>query len=323
MRRSFFLSLSAICLSSSFSAEASPFVMGDIFAGIGNGQVAHFSNTGVLKETLNSGQGGFTTGMAFDGDGKLYSTNFSAGNITRYDTNGVILPPNPFASPGSSPESIAFSTSGTFYVGRAGGQVQRYSSTGTLQQTFGMASASDWIDLAADQTTLFFNDEGGLIQRWNVATDTALGAFANNTANGGTASYALRILGNGNVLSAANNIVTQYDAMGTLLGTYDVAGVDGFFALNLDPDGTHFWSGSYVTNSLYRFSIGSFGADVSNQSFATGGQLFGVALAGEITVGGPPPPTVPEPATWAMMLGGFGAIGGAMRSRRRVAVSFG
>lgn len=31
----------------------------------------------------------------------------------------------------------------------------------------------------------------------------------------------------------------------------------------------------------------------------------------------------PEPASWAMMLGGFGMIGGAMRARRRTAVSFG
>jgi hypothetical protein len=27
--------------------------------------------------------------------------------------------------------------------------------------------------------------------------------------------------------------------------------------------------------------------------------------------------SVPEPATWASMLGGFGALGGALRSRRR------
>lgn len=30
-----------------------------------------------------------------------------------------------------------------------------------------------------------------------------------------------------------------------------------------------------------------------------------------------PPPAVPEPATWAMMLIGFGAVGGAMRARRK------
>jgi len=32
-------------------------------------------------------------------------------------------------------------------------------------------------------------------------------------------------------------------------------------------------------------------------------------------------PGVPEPASWAMMLGGFGLVGGAMRSRRRTTVS--
>ena len=35
-------------------------------------------------------------------------------------------------------------------------------------------------------------------------------------------------------------------------------------------------------------------------------------------------PIVPEPATWAMMVGGFGMVGGAMRAgRRRLTVSFG
>jgi len=41
---------------------------------------------------------------------------------------------------------------------------------------------------------------------------------------------------------------------------------------------------------------------------------------------GPPPSTidgaVPEPASWAMMLGGFGAVGGAMRARRRTRIRF-
>jgi len=32
---------------------------------------------------------------------------------------------------------------------------------------------------------------------------------------------------------------------------------------------------------------------------------------------------VPEPASWALMLGGFGLVGGAMRTRRKAAVSFG
>ena len=42
----------------------------------------------------------------------------------------------------------------------------------------------------------------------------------------------------------------------------------------------------------------------------SGNQLDNIRVAG-----------VPEPASWAMMLGGFGLVGGAMRSRRKV-VSF-
>jgi hypothetical protein len=37
----------------------------------------------------------------------------------------------------------------------------------------------------------------------------------------------------------------------------------------------------------------------------------------------PPPPAVPEPASWALMLAGFGLVGAAMRGRRRSSVSFG
>nr|WP_084192404.1 PEPxxWA-CTERM sorting domain-containing protein [Parasphingorhabdus marina] len=29
-------------------------------------------------------------------------------------------------------------------------------------------------------------------------------------------------------------------------------------------------------------------------------------------------PAVPEPATWAMMIGGFGLVGGAMRRRKKL-----
>jgi len=35
-----------------------------------------------------------------------------------------------------------------------------------------------------------------------------------------------------------------------------------------------------------------------------------------------PPPSVPEPATWAMVIGGFGLVGGVMRSRHKAAATF-
>ena len=60
-------------------------------------------------------------------------------------------------------------------------------------------------------------------------------------------------------------------------------------------------------------------------SFSTGGGSLYVNWQGvqtftgaTVALGG----AVPEPASWALMLGGVGLVGGALRSRRRQAVSF-
>ncbi len=63
--------------------------------------------------------------------------------------------------------------------------------------------------------------------------------------------------------------------------------------------------------------------NVAQYQHATGDyrQLFGNALA--LTAGAPSVAAVPEPATWAMMIGGCGMVGGSMRYRRRkTTVSF-
>jgi hypothetical protein len=48
-------------------------------------------------------------------------------------------------------------------------------------------------------------------------------------------------------------------------------------------------------------------------SLGTNGQTFGNVLLSSFAV----TPNVPEPATWAMMLVGFGGIGFAMRRNRK------
>ena len=52
---------------------------------------------------------------------------------------------------------------------------------------------------------------------------------------------------------------------------------------------------------------------------ASAGGLF--AFGGAVLNAGPP--AVPEPASWAMMVGGFALIGGALRARQKAGVSFG
>ena len=93
--------------------------------------------------------------------------------------------------------------------------------------------------------------------------------------------------------------LTAFDAMGN-------AETDAFFSYMLDPNGENKFAfdatnGEYFTNLSYNIVGGT--ADAIRQvriASAEGGV-----------------PAVPEPATWAMMLLGFGATGFAMRRRRQ------
>jgi hypothetical protein len=57
---------------------------------------------------------------------------------------------------------------------------------------------------------------------------------------------------------------------------------------------------------------------VSNSNVGVPGRLIFNVRGGVVSV----PDAVPEPASWAMMIGGFGLIGGALRRRVRTSVSF-
>src|SRR4029078_13071717 len=89
------------------AASAAPFNTGDVFAAVNNGNVFQYRSSGSFIQTLNTGQGGYTTGMAFDTAQNLNVTNFSAGSITRFKPDGTILPPNPYISPAASPQSLS------------------------------------------------------------------------------------------------------------------------------------------------------------------------------------------------------------------------
>ena len=202
------------------------------------------------------------------------------------------------------------------YVGQAGGAIVRLSGTGTVAQTYGISGHSDWIDLAADQTTMYYTHEGSTILRHNLTTDTGMSDFA----SGLTHAFALRILGDGGVLVADQNDVKRFDSSGTQVATYDVSGENSWFSLNLDPDGTSFWSGSYGSGSLYKFDIAT---GTLLDSFSTGhgsGALYGVSVFGERTAATVTAVPLP-PAGW-MGLGMLGALAGlgVIRRRRMTAV---
>ena len=99
--------------------------------------------------------------------------------------------------------------------------------------------------------------------------------------------------GTASLISFGTGIASQFQIVGTSLGFAQFAGDTVF--------------------------TGSF----SNPVFSPGTYKFGGFSSGTLTISAIAA-AVPEPATWAMMIAGFGMVGGALRHRRgNVRVSFG
>ncbi|MBI4136667.1 hypothetical protein HY469_01240 [Candidatus Roizmanbacteria bacterium] len=295
------------------SHAATTWNVGDVFVGISSGQYQVYDNAGVFKETVTDAQGnGFTTGCAFNNAlDKLYTTNFSNAKVNTFDNaspHTALQANDPTVdSPGVlSTESIVFAANGDYYVGHADGtsDVVKYNSGGVFQTAYDVPDdnrGSDWVDLAADQNTLFYTSEGRAVQRYDLSANAPLANFA--VLPGAGNAFALRILtpgdGSGGVLVADGGDIKRLDGTGTVVQTYDVAGEDFWFALNLDPNGTSFWSGDFGTSNFYRFDIATGAVEVGpiNTGTTPGLTLFGLCVKGEITAAKPEITLEPTTAT--------------------------
>ena len=270
------------------------FAVGDVFAAKGGGEVERYSNTGTLLDTLNTTAGGsFQTGMCFDPTGNLYTTDFSAGSITKFDSSGNVLAAT-WATGLGSPESCVRNAAGHFFISQVGGGgIREVDAAGATVATY-LAGRTDWIDLASDQCTMFISDESATIKRWNVCTNLAMANFA--TLTGSCTGLRVRAA-LGDLLVACGDRVYHLDSLGAQLPSY--MGVPSFgaaqsdlFALNLDPDATTFWTGSIGSNNVFRVNIAT-GALVNTFTVVTSGGLFGLAVFGEITAAQPSPSPSP------------------------------
>jgi len=261
-----------------------------VFAGVGNGTIKEFSPSGTLVQTLHTSSASYNTGMCFDSAGDLYGTEFGSNTISKFDNSGNLLNGSFGSGYNSDDESCSVDASDHIYVGEAdgAGTVLKFDTSGNLLATYNPAHqdrGTDWVDIDKDQKTLFYTSEGDSVKRFDVSTNTQLADFADSLP--ASPCYALRILPDGGVMVACTSEVIRLNSSGNVVQTYTpTGGASLLFSLNIDPDGTTFWTGDLDTGTIYHFNIAT-GAQLGSFNTSPNTSLAGVAVYGEHTSGGP------------------------------------
>ena len=332
--------LGAVALSGSVAPASaapcsSPFVKGDVFASVGSGTVDVFTPNGTSVCSLDDGTGAeFTTGSGFDKAGNFYVTNFGAAGVAKFNNSGGLVA-GTFMTPGAqgtpelfSPISVGPFSGSSFVGGPGGASIDQYdTASGALIKSFTVqggngTGGTDWVDLGLDGHTILYDGEGTIIRTFDLSTNTQGPDFA--TAPNSSV-FALRVIPDGtfkgDVLAADSAEAVMFDSSGALTKSYALPGNEGQdFSLNLDPNGTDFWTGDSESGLVWEVNIAT-GAIDEQFNTGHGGTFFGLSVFGEITSGGGG--TVPEPSTWAMMLVGFVGLGvlGYRRTHRAVPIA--
>jgi Bacterial Ig-like domain (group 1) len=202
--------------------------------------------------------------------------------MSKFDSGGNLLEATFGSGYNEHPESCVFDAANNMYVGQPDGskQVLKFNASGTLLASFAPATESrgtDWLDLASDQCTLHYTSESSAVKAFNVCTNTQEPDFATGLP---APCFAHRILPDGGELVACQSGVVRLDALGTIIQTYNPEPGGFLFALNLDPDGTSFWTAGYLSGTIYRIDIAT-GTLLSSFSAGAVSPLGGIAIVGE------------------------------------------
>lgn len=174
-------------------------------------------------------------------------------------------------------------------------------------------SAAALVCVAADATPFAFTDK---LQTGEMVTGTfdgdLSGNLITNMSNVSVWVDGIAFAGNGSLFTAQHGSTWMGTGIASLDGSQnnfifvdsDLAGGDGGFS-------NFFYSIGDIGDAAINLTSGQYGTTTPPTAFRAHVITQQVQAA------------VPEPASWGMMLGGFGLVGASLRSRRRAAVSFG
>lgn len=157
---------------------------------------------------------------------------------------------------------------------------------------------ADWIDLSQDETTIYYTSEDTFIRSFRIA-GAGVGlqglqgpAVPIHNVNGvqiGGKAFALRILPPGDpangFLVATSSAVYRVAQNGEIVAGYYDLGHDGYFALNITPDGKSFWTSTYG-GAIYKFHISSYRGFDGQGNLAVPGTMAGPFSTGTAAAGG-------------------------------------
>ena len=293
----------------------------------GADKIRRYTHTGTFIDAWDTimpiMQNNIVTGLCFSPDGKVLATRFGYRSPILYSRHGAMLDSDFGFVTSSSPgfhqhESCVYDRSGNAYIGQAGATdtlpdsevpILKFSESGVLLERFVIPTGergTDWIELAGDQCTLYYTSEDTAVRRYNLCTHSVLPIFTSSL--GGPHCYALRLRPNRELMVACQDAVHRLNQQGAIVQTYTRQSIGendagGLFALNLDPDGTSFWTAGVDSGMVYRVDIES-GAVLTAFNSGTGG-VSGLAVYGEIGDDSifadgfeapPPPPPAPKSA---------------------------
>jgi sugar lactone lactonase YvrE len=233
---------------------------GDVFVGSDcvNPHMVHFTNAGGLVGTWTfpPRYSGSPNGVAVDGSGNVFVTDYDGGSVLKYTSSGALI-----TSWGSLSQPVALAVDGpgnVYVLELSGQQVRKFTSGGALLATFGSAGTGPGQFQVPEGIAL---DAGGRIYVADGGRNRILRFLADGTFDmefttpGAPSDVAVGPDGNLYVVGPNISAAYQYSPDGVLLGTF--VPPDGFgtaFRIAIGPTGTIFIA-EQSNNRISKFQI--------------------------------------------------------------------